>query len=137
MKLTKENVCVFIENESQLQEAREILLKYGENISMYCFSLKGYKYLQFDDAEDSMDWYMCDEIGLTKINLQQLEEILINDNNFKKEENQDSKEININNNAYDFERDLYKLINQYVSAGLNKTDLVKKMEYVTHSCKVS
>ena len=76
MKLKKENVCVFIDNESQLEEARELLLKYGENISMDCFSLKAYKYLQFDDGEDSMDWYMCDEIGLTKITLQQLEEIL-------------------------------------------------------------
>jgi len=25
MKLTKENVCVFIENEEQLEEAREML----------------------------------------------------------------------------------------------------------------
>ena len=79
MKLQKNEVCVFIENEAQLEEARELLLKYGENISMYCFSLKAYKYLQLDDDYDSMDWYMCDEIGLTKITLQQLEEILIND----------------------------------------------------------
>ena len=33
MKLTKENVCVFIENESQLQFAKEILKKYGESIA--------------------------------------------------------------------------------------------------------
>lgn len=37
----------------------------------------------------------------------------------------------------DFERELYKLINTYVSAGLKKPDLVHKMEYVTQSCRVS
>jgi len=30
MKLTKQDVCVFIENEAQLQEARELLERYGE-----------------------------------------------------------------------------------------------------------
>lgn len=36
-----------------------------------------------------------------------------------------------------FEIDLYKLINSYVSKGLTKTDLINKMEYVTTSCKIS
>jgi hypothetical protein len=37
----------------------------------------------------------------------------------------------------EFEKELYKLINAYVSKGLNKSDLVRKMEYVTQSCRVS
>lgn len=36
-----------------------------------------------------------------------------------------------------FERELYKLINIYASAGLKKPDLVTKMEYVMQSCRVS
>lgn len=39
MKLTKENVCVLIENEAQLEEARKMLEKYGENIDNYVFRL--------------------------------------------------------------------------------------------------
>lgn len=33
MKLTKQNVCVFIENKAQLQQAKELLKKYGEEIA--------------------------------------------------------------------------------------------------------
>lgn len=43
----------------------------------------------------------------------------------------------VSGNASDFEMDLYKLINLYVSAGLKKSDLIYKMEYVTKSCKMS
>ena len=44
---------------------------------------------------------------------------------------------NISGSASDFEKDLYKLINAYVDAGLTKINLVLKMEYVTQSCRVS
>jgi len=37
----------------------------------------------------------------------------------------------------EFERKLFKLINKYTSAGLKKPELVKKMEWVTDSCKTS
>jgi hypothetical protein len=43
----------------------------------------------------------------------------------------------VSGSASDFERELYTLINSYVSAGLKKPELVNKMEYVTHSCIVS
>ena len=43
----------------------------------------------------------------------------------------------VSGSASDFEMELYKLINLYVDAGLNKPDLVAKMEYVTQSCRVS
>ena len=46
-------------------------------------------------------------------------------------------ETRVSGSASDFERELYKLINTYVSAGLKKPDLVRKMEYVTQSCRVS
>jgi hypothetical protein len=37
----------------------------------------------------------------------------------------------------DFEKELFRLINQYCKIGLKKTDLVHKMQYVTKSCEVS
>lgn len=43
----------------------------------------------------------------------------------------------VSGSASDFERELYKLINAYVSAGLKKPDLVHKIEYVAESCRVS
>lgn len=43
----------------------------------------------------------------------------------------------VSGSASDFEMELYKLINLYVDAGLKKTDLIHKMEYVTQSCRVS
>ena len=43
----------------------------------------------------------------------------------------------ISGSASNFEIELYKLINAYVSAGLTKPDLVHKMESVTQSCRVS
>ena len=74
MKLQKHEVCVFIENEAQLQEARELLEKYGEEICENAFYFGYYRYVQFDDYDN--DWYVCDEEGLTKITLSQLETIL-------------------------------------------------------------
>lgn len=43
----------------------------------------------------------------------------------------------VSGSASDFEKQLYKLINDYVKAGLKKSDLVSKLEYVTQSCRVS
>ncbi len=43
----------------------------------------------------------------------------------------------VSGSAFDFEMELYKLINRYADAGLKKPDLVSKMEYVTQSCRVS
>tara|TARA_R110000851_G_scaffold68979_1_gene154697 strand:- start:1360 stop:1845 length:486 start_codon:yes stop_codon:yes gene_type:complete len=39
--------------------------------------------------------------------------------------------------ASEFEKDLFKLINKYCSDGLKKPDLVKKMEWVLGNCKMS
>ena len=50
------------------------------------------------------------------------------------------KKLNIpavSGRATDFEVELYRLINQYVDAGLKKPDLIHKMEYATQSCRVS
>tara|TARA_R110000822_G_scaffold178548_1_gene318474 strand:+ start:194 stop:469 length:276 start_codon:yes stop_codon:yes gene_type:complete len=44
---------------------------------------------------------------------------------------------NVSHSASDFEKDLGKLINDYVKAGLKKPDLVKKMEWMTGNCKFS
>ena len=44
---------------------------------------------------------------------------------------------NVSGSASDFEKDLGKLINDYVKAGIKKPDLVKKMEWMTGNCKFS
>ena len=52
----------------------------------------------------------------------------------------DNKALHIaedSGSASDFEKDLGKLINNYVKAGLKKPDLVKKMEWMTGNCKFS
>ena len=43
----------------------------------------------------------------------------------------------VSGSASDFEKDLYKLINAYINAGLKKTYLVDKMKFVTKSCEMS
>ena len=43
----------------------------------------------------------------------------------------------ISGSATDLEVDLYNLVNDYVKAGLKKSDLVHTMQYVTESCRVS
>ena len=53
------------------------------------------------------------------------------------EQKQALRKTDVSGSASDFEIELYKLINAYVSAGLKKPDLVNKMEYVTQSCRVS
>lgn len=55
----------------------------------------------------------------------------------EQEQQQALRKTDVSGSASDFEKDLYKLINAYVSAGLKKPDLVHKMEYVTQSCRVS
>jgi hypothetical protein len=74
MKLTKENVCVFIDNEAQLEEARKMLDEYGEKVDTSTFDLSAFNHVQFDTYEQ--DWFVCDEDGLKIITLKQLEEIL-------------------------------------------------------------
>jgi len=37
----------------------------------------------------------------------------------------------------DFEKELFNLVNNYCNKGLKKSDLVKKIEWVLGSCKVS
>ena len=43
----------------------------------------------------------------------------------------------IKGSSNEFEKDLFKLINKYTDKGLKKPDLVKKMEWVLGSCKMS
>jgi hypothetical protein len=82
MKLTKENVCVFIENEAQLEEARQLLEKYGEDLATfeYAFDLiyhdLRYPYLRLHDFRK--DWFLSNRIhwNQTQITIRQLEEIL-------------------------------------------------------------
>ena len=43
----------------------------------------------------------------------------------------------VSGSAIDFQDDLFKLINNYVDAGLSKPDLIRLMEYATESCGIS
>jgi len=76
MKLTKENVCVFIKDETQLEEARKMLEKYGEIIDNYFFRLTQSEdnFLQYFPIDN--DWGLAYQADETQITLQQLEEIL-------------------------------------------------------------
>jgi hypothetical protein len=83
MKLTKENVCVFIESEAQLKEARKMLEKYGEYLSDYVEFRKGndvlIDFIQLGIKRHVKGWWPSDvdqHESKTQITLQQLEEIL-------------------------------------------------------------
>jgi len=83
MKLTKENVCVFIENEAQLEEARKMLEKYGEYLSYYVEFRKGgdaiTNLIQLGVKRHIKGWWapeVYQNESRTQITLQQLEEIL-------------------------------------------------------------
>ena len=43
----------------------------------------------------------------------------------------------VDGSADNFEKDLFKLINDYCKQGLEKKDLVQKMEWATGNCKMS
>lgn len=81
MKLNKQNVCVFIENEVQLQQAREVLERYNQPIYESLFELNDYEkelILIKNDTDD--DWFIsapdCIIHPRTQITLTELEEIL-------------------------------------------------------------
>lgn len=78
MNLTKENVCVLIENEAQLKKAIQLLKKYGEHLDkdtgFYTGSLEGYNYLKFYKRTW---WTLMYKPGGKQITLSELEQILI------------------------------------------------------------
>lgn len=78
MKLTKENVCVFIEDEAQLKQARELLVKYEQTIFHFWMNLVDGNYLIYDS--EANDWWIASSEYLidkrTKITLTELEQIL-------------------------------------------------------------
>lgn len=77
MKLTKENVCVFIEDEAQLEKARELLVKYGQRIFEMWFNLIDSNHLSYDADDD--DWFMITSSmanDRNQITLTELEKIL-------------------------------------------------------------
>jgi hypothetical protein len=45
--------------------------------------------------------------------------------------------LGVSGSASQLEEDTFKLINSYCKNGLKKPDLVKKMEWITGSCKMS
>jgi hypothetical protein len=80
MTLTKENVCVFIENEMQLEEAKRILKKYDET-----HTIDGTFSLDYDSRHNFLQifidckwWLGKRHISHTEITLSKLELILKN-----------------------------------------------------------
>lgn len=80
MKLNKEEICVYIENEAQLDEARQLLEKYGEkeskNKSAMDFVFNGTK-CHYLTQNIHGKWYLQMNLMYeTIITLQQLEQML-------------------------------------------------------------
>lgn len=76
MKLDKTNVCVLIESEAHLQQAREVLERYGEVIDFETWhygNSKPWNYLNY--ADKLKNWGIGCERQY-KITLTELEEIL-------------------------------------------------------------
>ena len=45
--------------------------------------------------------------------------------------------LGVGGSASQFEEDTFKLINSYVTEGLSKPDLVRKMKWINGSCEMS
>lgn len=80
MNLRKENVCVFIENEAQLNEAKELLEKHNQKIeSEFAFFHKElYNKIILAKYINTDEWYFTDVLVVkrNKITLSELETIL-------------------------------------------------------------
>ena len=81
MKLTKQNICVYIENEAQLQQAKELLEKHGEEIAE-----DGTFSINKGNNQDFLQLFIDDKwwVGMRnkyqkQITLSELETILKND----------------------------------------------------------
>ena len=57
MKLTKENVCVLIDDEAQLEQAMELLVKYEQTIFKDWFNLSNGNHLIHD--KEANDWWLA------------------------------------------------------------------------------
>lgn len=76
MKLTKENVCVYIEDEAHLQEMREFLESEGEKITKdgtFRITAAASNYLQIWYNDNA--WYLTDSIGQQKITTSQFKQL--------------------------------------------------------------
>lgn len=77
MKLSKNEVFVFIENEAHLQHARELLERYGEKPCFHTFTLgkeKSMRYMYFNQF--TRDWEIYIKTHEKQITLSELEQIL-------------------------------------------------------------
>ena len=79
MALTKQNVCVFIENKAQLNEAKKLIKKYNGNIdeTVFFLSNKHEDFLQYFQAHEN--WGLAYQSDETQITISELEAILKNE----------------------------------------------------------
>tara|TARA_R110000868_G_scaffold279203_1_gene539253 strand:- start:8492 stop:8725 length:234 start_codon:yes stop_codon:yes gene_type:complete len=73
MNLEKKDVCVYVKDEIQLQNVKELLEKYKENIDVHLFDLQ-YNFVQYSVLDN--DWFTTEQYELKKVKLSKLEEIL-------------------------------------------------------------
>lgn len=74
-RLEKEDICVFIENATQLEEVRLLLKRYGEKVTKLDKELYApvSNYLRY---QDNIGWYLNTSFMKKKITLKGLEAIL-------------------------------------------------------------
>lgn len=63
-----QNICVFIEDEKQLQEARELLERFGQRIDEDTFQLDGWDCMQiYSDNTWGLNLSKSNQITLTEL----------------------------------------------------------------------
>jgi len=77
-----------------------------------------------DNSEHILDYLDNDRIAVEKEDFSDVADAIL-------------KLCEVSGSANDFEKDLFKLVNDYCNQGLKKPDLVKKIEWVLGSCKMS
>ena len=96
------------------------------------FNVEGGKVAHMNLHENALNIQVLEAIGLMGFDIDKFEYEFVRWENFSL-----LNKAPVSGNANDFEKELLKLINAYATAGLSKTDLVHKMQYVTKSCEVS
>lgn len=76
MKIDKTNVCVFIENEAHLQQAKELLYRYGEATCHDYFKMTPWEYCNKISLMRMDNKWRVGNSDKTQITLSELEEIL-------------------------------------------------------------
>lgn len=76
MELNKHNVCVFIENEEQLEEMREFLEGNGEKVdNSFWFCLDENRSINYLQLGLTNLWWLCSPDGFELITIEQFKKL--------------------------------------------------------------